>query len=213
MLNVWRLNVGQAQLGWCGQDHPYSTRLSSVNRNLDPARAFHKTVAGNPCIILHLADSNSWLRGTDFPPKAHKDLVSTLVFSRIMSDFFFSCQVMYISANMVLVGRIEKSLFCIHVCVPKWNIQTVMLMQHRKIVSHLLSFMCCVHGLCEGFHCMHSARSHASVPQHFLDSSYYTFQMNNIMHIYFASGKQMHPHKRQPGREGYFHLDNPNQKC
>lgn len=70
-----------------------------------------------------------------------------------------------------------------------------------------------VHGLCEDLQCMHSAWSHASVPEHFLDSAYYTFQMNNMMHIYFASGKQMHPHKHQWGREVYFYLNNSNHKC
>jgi len=82
-----------------------------------------------------------------------------------------------------------------------------------KNVLHLLSFMYSVHGLCEDLQCMHSAWSHASVPEHFVDSGYYTFQMSNIMQIYFTSGKQTHPHKPQWGKEVYFYLNNCNWKC
>lgn len=46
--------TGQAQLGWHCQDHPYSTQLSRVDWNTDPARAFHKAAAGDLCIILQL---------------------------------------------------------------------------------------------------------------------------------------------------------------
>lgn len=89
MLSVWHPEVGQAQLGWHCQDQPCSTQLSRVDWNLDTARSFHQAAAGNPCIILWLADWNSWLRGQAFPPK-HTGVLFPYWFFPESRFFFFS---------------------------------------------------------------------------------------------------------------------------